>query len=292
MLEVISDWFVFVYEQFYSTKGVYDTFASYNNMFYELLENDIFKAVSGSILAIGVGIMLIYFFIDLGDKVQEKNFSLNHFIRAMIMMLISYVLIVHSMDLMKGFAAFGQAIAGTLQDTGSSGDFFATHGEEFKKGIKDVRLLDSVGYMVKVFLPWIISVIASIIVTYLAVSRIVEMTVRCIFAPIAVADCFKDGSRSNGIRYFKKFLAIALQFALIVGISVGVSFIMAQMVGADAGTDLTNILVDGNFNKESCTEFLDKLLGGDDYILLMGLLCAKIGLMIKSMSIANDIVGV
>ena len=37
---------------------------------------------------------------------------------------------------------------------------------------------------------------------------------------------------------------------------------------------------------------LDSLLGGDHYLLLLGLLCTKVGLLIKSMGIANDVVGV
>ncbi|HJB27195.1 MAG TPA: hypothetical protein IAA06_00145 [Candidatus Blautia faecavium] len=297
MLEVLTDWFSLIFNQLYSVSGAMDTFSTYNDMYYSLMNNPVFTSVAGAIMGIGVGIMLIYFLLDLAEKVQDRSFTLQHFMRSIVFMIVAYILIIYSMDLLQGFVAFGQAVANLLNESSlAEGMAFFEKGtpqyDQFKEGVSDVKLLPSIGFVIKAILPWLISTIASLIVTFLAVSRIVEMVVRCLFAPIAVSDCFRDGYRSNAIRYLKKFLAISLQYALIIGINVGMSFIIAQAVGANTGAELLTALEATNFSGEGCTEFLDSLLGGDHYLLLLGLLCTKVGLLIKSMGIANDVVGV
>lgn len=294
MLEPLADWIINIYNQMYGSGEVFDTIKRYNDLYAQLLETDVFQMLAAAIMSIGIAMMLLFFFIDLADKIKVREFTMEQFIRAFIGLLISFFLIVNSLDLLKAFVEFGEGLAGILNESSEPARFFENteNVEKFAKGVGKIDIFPAVGYAVKTLVPALISWIASIVVIFIAVSRLVEMTIRTVFAPFAVADCYQDGSRSNGIRYLKKFLALALQFALIVGINIGVAFIMKQVIGGDAGMDMTAVFGDGKFAEKDCMEFLDNLLGGDDFWLCMGLLVTKIGLMIKSMSIANDIVGV
>ena len=252
------------------------------------------RVLAAAIMSIGVAMMLLFFFVDLADKIKVREFTMEQFIRAFIGLLISFFLIVNSLDLLKAFVEFGEGLAGMLNENSESARFFENpdNVDGLIEGLKDIGVLPSIGYAIKTIIPALICWIGNIVVIFIAVSRLVEMTIRTVFCPFAVADCYQDGSRSNGIRYLKKFLALALQFALIVAINVGIQFIMKQIAGGDAGMEIIEVFADGRFNEANTKEFLDNLLGGDDFWLFMGLLVTKIGLMIKSMSIANDVVGV
>ena len=89
MLEVLTDWFSLIFNQLYSVSGAMDTFSTYNDMYYSLMNNPVFTSVAGAIMGIGVGVMLIYFLLDLAEKVQDRSFTLQHFMRSIVFMIVA-----------------------------------------------------------------------------------------------------------------------------------------------------------------------------------------------------------
>ena len=140
--------------------------------------------------------------------------------------------------------------------------------------------------------------VSNISVMFIAISRIVELSVRAMFAPVGVADLFGDGNHAAGIRYLKKIFALALQFALAVIITDCVALLIQWKVGPDAVKAISDLkAATGNsFSKKETIAFLDAITGsgkfGSTWLTCLGLTVTKIGLLFKSMSIANDIAGV
>lgn len=160
-------------------------------------------------------------------------------------------------------------------------------------------------------IPYILSFGTKIIVIFIGISRLVELTVRVIFAPFAVADVYQKGSNSGGMRYLRKIFALILQFAAIVGIYIACASIISSLNISSNGADMYETLTGSteesvytyagysstvtitSISKNACITFLDSLFGGSgNYWLCMGVLLARIGLAIKSQQIANDIAGV
>ena len=175
------------------------------------------------------------------------------------------MLITNSMTIIQYMVSAGSALAKELSATEGGNSFFADPAKVsmLKKGLKKVGIIDSVGYLLKILISYLVVMVSNISVMFIAISRIVELSVRAMFAPVGVADLFGDGNHAAGIRYLKKIFALALQFALAV------------------------IITDA---------FLDAITGsgkfGSTWLTCLGLTVTKIGLLFKSMSIANDVAGV
>lgn len=89
-----------------------------------------------------------------------------------------------------------------------------------------------------------------IIATKFAVlSVIIEIGIRRIFAPMAVADIVAEGVRSPGMRYFKKFLAAYLKMGVMVIISELCGVVLYAVItnGSTGGLSLLIDVVAVNF---------------------------------------------
>ena len=97
--------------------------------------------------------------------------------------------------------------------------------------------------------------------------RLIEIGVRGAFAPVGMADLFSEGTKGSGYRYFKKFVALALQGAVIIGIMMAYSTIQFALAKNEGG-------------------------GLDDAMGQIVTSLTVVTLIMKSQTIANDLVGV
>ena len=130
---------------------------------------------------------------------------------------------------------------------------------------------------------WAVTWISSLVVLVVAFSRVLELAIRAVFAPIAIVDIFENGTSGAGFRYVKKYMAVTIQGAVIM--------MILAMVGSLSGYDVTN---PNQF-------YLNTVLLPDasnlGYIFISGLKLiiyriAAIGLVFKSQPLCNDIMGV
>lgn len=120
----------------------------------------------------------------------------------------------------------------------------------------------------ELFFPWVISIIISGAAKFCVYQAALEIGVRKIFVPLAVADIYQDGLRSPGVRYLKKFLAAFLKIAICAAIGL--------VIGAATTIDLSGIESVGVF---------EHLFG------ILAVSAAGVGFMFKGGEVANDIVG-
>lgn len=305
MVKIFYDWYITIFEGLYSSEGMYSTFSKYNDLFSTLLGNDIFKNIVAAIISAGMGICLIYFLLDMSDKATAQNFTFEYIMRSFLKLCIAFFLMTHCMDIIKLMVDIGTGLAANIQTENVGSDFFQNpdNVEAFKNGLTFISLKDGIGYAIKGLIPYVVIFLCNIITIFIAISRVVELTIRAVFAPIGVSDCFVEESRSNGIRYLKKIAALALQFALMVMITVCIGLLMSAVVGEDsiaamtdafeAGFSMGNAFHGGPyFKKDQCIEFLDALFASEHYWTCLALAFTKIGLLIKSISVSNDIIGV
>lgn len=300
MLVSVLNWIIDIYNGLFTSTSVLDTFTTYDKIFSKLMGDSRFTNIVAVITTVGVSIMILYFLIDMADKASSKNFNYEYFIKAFIKLAVAYMLITNSMTIIQYMVEAGSALAKELNASESAASFFADTDKVsmLKKGLKKVGLIDSVGYMVKIIISWLIVTIANISVMFIAISRIVELSVRAMFAPVGVADLFGDGNHAAGIRYLKKILALALQFALVVIITDCVALLIQWKVGPDAVNAIESLktATGSSFSKKETMAFLDAITGsgkfGATWLTCMALTITKIGLLFKSMGIANDVAGV
>lgn len=233
---------------------------------------DMYEAVQ----SVAVVLIFIYFMIAFVDKLSGENFTFEQMFRQIILLLVAKFLIDHGLEIIQLLYDFGTAllaeVAAPIPEGG--GAMGADNAKELLKEFEAslglsgfMKVLKDVIVWLWLFIPWIFSWILGICVKIIMYSRMIEIYVRAIFAPIAFADFYQGGLQSAGFRYLRNFLAVAIQGALILSIAAVYSGLFTTVV-ASAGLAFHNFLG-----------------------LYLAFLSAAVMLMFKSLSLAKEIVG-
>ncbi len=253
-----------------------------------------FTAIAGSL-------MIIFFFIDITDSAAKDMITMERLILSFIKLLIGFSIMIFLPDLLNGLFTIVNEIYNMLCDLNNSQiDFGITFFG--KNSLPDATWVEenvefrgmngNFGKILKAnFYALIISLVISIVgfaarcaCYFIAVSNAITLITRAIFSPIAVAQCFEDGQKSNAIRYIKKFAADGLTFAIIVGILYAGSLLQGNIA--------SSILSQAGITEITGTTAMDLL---SDFSVLGAVLVtniAVIGAALKANSIAQDIIGV
>jgi hypothetical protein len=229
--------------------------------------NDIYDIMT----PIAYGLILLYFMLDVIEKTTHEQMSIEHFFRSMIKLIVAIVFVNTGKDLLLLGVQFTSALAELVDSGASSGGTYGEILQSFYDQINPTSgltcVIACIGLILQMFLPWIANLVASVIVELVIWSRLVEIGLRGAFAPIGMADLFTEGTKGAGFRYFKKFLAVGMQGALIVGV-------MACYNAVSAGVMLAN---DGPIQT---------------MISQMVLTFTTVTLLLKTQALASDVVGV
>lgn len=98
-----------------------------------------------------------------------------------------------------------------------------------------------VGGIIEFFIPFIISGISALGIIFVVFSRVLELVVRAVFAPLAMTDCYKSGENTHGFRYIMEFFGIAFQSLAIFAVlwvSTLVCGMFTASLKASGATDL------------------------------------------------------
>ena len=229
-----------------------------------------------AVQSVAVILIFIYFMIAFVDKLSGENFTFEQMFRQIILLLVAKFLIDHGLEIIQLLYNFGTAllaeVAAPIPNGG--GAMGAADAKELLKefesslGLKGfMKVLKDVIIWLWLFIPWIISWVLGICVKIIMYSRMIEIYVRTIFAPIAFADFYQGGLQSAGFRYLRNFLAVAIQSALILSIAAIYSALFSTVV-ASAGLNFLSFIG-----------------------LYFAFLSSTVMLMFKSLTLAKEIVG-
>jgi hypothetical protein len=272
------------------------SFINSNSDLYSGLWGNVENAYN-AISIIGGSLLILYFFMGIADKLTKDRLTGYELLRSGIELMIALMVVIEGFNLFQGISTLTQEIYESLSGiTISEWDtpdrnyqaFFKSNnygGQNVSDWTDDMQWdsetkddknckVHGWGGMTALFIP-VIEVLLMALVTEVGcligvaamVSRVIQMAVYMIFAPIATADMFHGGAlNSQGFRYLKKFFAICLQGAVIYGIIFATSALQASFLKS------TN------------------LVSNPLFILIPGLI--MVIMILKSQQFANDIIGV
>lgn len=87
----------------------------------------------------------------------------------------------------------------------------------------------------KLTIPSAISIISRIIAEVVIGTYYVELGIRKLFVPLAVADIYKEGMRSSGMRYLKKMFSVFLKIVICI-VSLFISVTLLDIAADNIGT--------------------------------------------------------
>lgn len=301
-----------IYNQTYGVSAIADTIVKYNTVTDQALQMNVFVALTLTIKTLAFGITILLYFIDLMGKVTEKNFSPEQFLKATLRCVTAYMFIMNADTIVGLLIDIGGAIVTGSPDIDPGYSLFGSddQGRVNKimliNGIAKMGWGDTIAYIVSSILPWLLSMIGEVIIQIILISRILEIVVMTLFAPLSIADIYREGTTSPGVQYMKKMLALGLQVTVIMMVNLATQSIISAIIGADAGGtisgllqqseysgDMETALANGSlvFTKDSIIAFINALTWKQDTLKVLGIMLARLGLIWNSMPLCEEITG-
>lgn len=212
------------------------------------------------------------------SNVEKGADAMEQFFKFLIEILIVAILMLKLTDIIGLIAKAGTALISQLspqQDmvTGISLKDLGLAKDDHDAKIGGLKWLRAVAIL---FLPWIASYLLTIAAYFVAFSILLELGIRRIFMPFAVADIYGEGLRSPGMRYLKKYFAAFVKIMICLAVS--------YLTGA-----LDKILAEAVSKPSDGGGTIFQVLG---YVFMMiALNFTSISVMLKGGEYANDIVG-
>ena len=216
-----------------------------NVLIYALQNNKIEEVLSGIqgfsesvFLPIASVLVCICFTLELMQKVTSDNFNTDQFIKMLLKLAIEIVIINNATQIAKKIVKFGIAFTGAVGG-GSS--------EMAGITVSEIGFIQGLVLIVVMILPFFISLVAFIIGYFQVYSYQLEFTVYAAAAPLGLADFLSNGIHSNGMKYMKKLLALAIQGGIMILILAAASILQQEMVGGisfslSSWDDIANML--------------------------------------------------
>lgn len=225
----LVDWYTDIYTNVYGYDNVYkEVIYKFNTYLKEMVNTTQFTVFQNTILTIGLVLMLFFFFADLTEKAAMKQLSTLQMGKSFCVALGTIFIMFHT----KEIFIFMMTMIEKLNDSltiGTSGHLLITNilSNNVVKILlsrcvaEHFSLWSILGYTMTALLLMLASLAVRIFVMYFAASRILQLFIYYIFAPIGVSDIFENGpggtinTRSSGFRYLKTMMAIMMQLVVI-----------------------------------------------------------------------------
>lgn len=242
------------------------------------------SGVTNCMQAVAVAIALLFFLIALLELSTSERLTLEFFIKFFSKLVISIALIYATPALVSGITEFGGALtaeySANLTEASSFDTVSASTAVDNALETLTDSGLDKWGLLFTTLLmggvlrlvAWGISAIAYII----CVSRLLEMSARGCFLPIAIAMMSDDGWRGAGGRYIRKYIAVCAQGAVLVVIGTMIGYVM-NLAGVNVIAQLNSCV--------SISSFLGSL------VIFIAIAIAGVSMLFKSIGIVNDAFG-
>lgn len=170
--------------------------------------------------SMGILMLLVYFSIDLLDKVTDMQFSLEILFKQLVKLVALYALMAYLPELLLGFAEFQKYLNQGILDILSGniqGEFWADIASTANKvnGATDMEI-DDAGGILQTISSIGMQTVMQFLTWSLSIDRALRIGYKSIIAPIACADMISNGMSSNGIRYLKSILSLYLQSTVML----------------------------------------------------------------------------
>ena len=230
---------------------------------------------TNTIIPIAIFLVVLYFVIDLAESGTMGMNTPEKILSSCIKMLVAIFFVLNSLQLFADLWAIGIKLVDKFSVAFSKIDdakltakadralgaiINVAEGQSVEDALAKMKFYNVLGVLVSLILPYLLSYVSSIFIMATAYSRLIQLILRIVFAPIGMSDIYTNGFGGAGGRYVKSFFGVALQGALVI-VSVGIINALSVAV---ASTGLT----------------------GSTVVSLVGL-----GVVMKSQSLAREIVG-
>ncbi len=236
--------------------------------------------------AVGYAIAVTFFIFALANMLTGDRLTVEQFIKFFAKLGVGIFIVSVSDELFRACLDFGEGISTLFSASFPSASI--TVPNDLSNQINEV-VGKGLGNFIKAIimsfisiLPCVVASLAIKVLVYvIAFTRLIELCARGCFIPIAAGLVSDDGWRGAGGRYFRKFLAICSQSAILVVIGKIASYALGT-IGNSILTNLPSLVTAGT---------MGILNIGGQLAIMIGIGIAMVSVMFKSIGIVNDAFG-
>lgn len=228
----LVDWYIDIYTNVYGLDTTYsDILLKFNGYLKHMVNTMAFKTFSNVVLALGLLLMIFYFFTDLTEKATLHQLSTLQMGKSFCLLFGTGFILFHTKQIFIFMLTMVESLNSSIAEASMT-----SPGAKFVTGVLESPITKTLlsrcvtehfstwsilGYALLGFVLTLISVATRVCIVYFSATRIIQLFIYYIFAPIGMADVFEYGpsgrinSRSSGFMYMKTMLAIMLQIVVI-----------------------------------------------------------------------------
>ena len=287
---------IYIYNQTYGSSYITSLISKYEAITADAMGLSVFSSLVTTIKTLAICITMLLYFMDLFGKVTEKNFSIEQFFKATLRCVTTYI-----------FMDAGSSLSSSIASYGGYNFFTTNHKVMFINSFNSFSIAEILSYIMNCLIPWLLSMIGSVVIQIVLISRVLEIVVLTVFAPLAIADIYREGTSSSGVQYMKRMLALGLQVAVILVINAATQAIILEVIGGNSGLTMSKLLKEVTeftgsrheaikngtliYTKESVEDFMSAICNQNDLVKVLGIQLARLGLIWNSLPLCEEITG-
>lgn len=238
---VLASMLIKIYTFLYQPNDMMTVFSEFDEYIMKIYRQGMFGTVFHFFRIIGVGLLAVGFLVTLMDKVSEGDFSINNFFRHLLKYVMLYIILINTIDIFENLIQLSTAIMTSI--SGSITENEITAGKDISffmlaNGIETyMTILPKLGMFLMMSIPFVISVLFTIIIYFFSASRIMELSIRFALAPLVVGmSYFGNGANLDIVRYVKRTLGLFFQIVVILVALTGVTFVHNALISSNDTT--------------------------------------------------------
>lgn len=298
---------IYIYNQTYGSSYITSLISKYEAITADAMGLSVFSSLVTTIKTLAICITMLLYFMDLFGKVTEKNFSIEQFFKATLRCVTTYIFISNSIEIVGYLMDAGSSLSSSIASYGGYNFFTTNHKVMFINSFNSFSIAEILSYIMNCLIPWLLSMIGSVVIQIVLISRVLEIVVLTVFAPLAIADIYREGTSSSGVQYMKRMLALGLQVAVILVINAATQAIILEVIGGNSGLTMSKLLKEVTeftgsrheaikngtliYTKESVEDFMSAICNQNDLVKVLGIQLARLGLIWNSLSLCEEITG-
>ncbi len=237
-------------------------------------DGSVFKTAFNSLKLIGGAFAFIIFGINLFKDMEREQNPIEAIWRGLIELFMVLLVIINLTDILDFFTMFGKETISVFGSTAEDKDLTGKIEDILKKLSYNDKSSGGLSWnfyvSMQLMLPWALSQIVTISAKFAVMQVAIDIFIRKLFTPLAIADIYKEGLRSPGVRWLKRYLGAYLKAAVCAAVAVLVSTFAKDILTVEA-TSAKTVL--------------------DSLITIIAVNFTAIGVMLKAGEYTNDMVG-
>lgn len=215
-------------------------------------------ALTLALKAVGMLMIVYNLLLNLSKELARGQMTTESWLRILIAFVIPCVLIIEYDVIIDGFSKLGTWLYESLYDN-SREPFAGTKSSISGKKMPDwdkyglTKICEYVGKVVEYVFAWIkgflltfvyliVNVFILLIIFAGILSNFVEIVIRHLFMPVAIANVSHDGVRSAGVRYIKKYLGCYMKIGTIMAAVSCVFYVYRKVCSIDSLPGIYSLL--------------------------------------------------